>query len=76
MIKDEDEIEAKIIIDMVGGNSEQWREIRDVIARIRAESADQARKEAADRFCSSCPGKDDGMCAECLDRAVILSDKE
>ena len=43
---------------------------------IRAESAQKAREEAANRFCSSCPGKDDGMCAECLDRAIILSDKE
>ena len=34
----------------------------NIISRIRAESAEQARKEAAERFCASCPGKEDGMC--------------
>jgi hypothetical protein len=73
MITDKDISEARIIIDMVGGNSIQWREVRDIISRIRAESAEQARKEAADRLCDSCHGKEDGMCGECPDRAVILN---
>lgn len=49
MITDKDISEARIIIDMVGGNSIQWREVRDIISRIRTESAEQARKEAAER---------------------------
>lgn len=48
MITDKDELYAKIIIDMVGGNSDKWREIRDYTQRIRAESAEQARKDYQD----------------------------
>lgn len=54
-----------------------WNECAEIIMRYvdkrRAESAEQARKEAADRFCASCHGKEDGMCGECPDRAVILN---
>ena len=32
-----------------------------------------AKVEAADRFCASCPGKEDGMCGQCSDRAAILN---
>lgn len=80
---DKDELESKIIIDMVGGNSEQWREIRDVIAHIRAESADQARKEAAERavrffddFRICVPPNKYNMPQETLDqlRATIIGD--
>ena len=32
-----------------------------------------AKIEAADRFCASCPGKEDGMRVQCSDRDAILS---
>ena len=50
MITDKDELDAKIIIDMVGGNLDQWREIRDYIQRISTESAEQARKESDEKL--------------------------
>lgn len=40
----------------------------------RTESAEQASKEAAYRFCATCHGKEDGMCGECPDRAAILGE--
>jgi hypothetical protein len=77
MITDKDMKEAKAIIkaerDDKGFTVES---IAALFARIRVESAEQARKEAADRYCEKC-----GKCeyepegiSICVLRAAILGD--
>lgn len=71
MTTDKDELDARIIIDMVDGDSDKWREIRDYIQRIRAESADQARKEAAERVASAWRVYEEDITLRILREAIL-----
>ena len=75
MITDKDREEANGVYAAHLGGGIEYAAIE--IARIRAESAEQARKEAAERNCATCRTVNETACPEpleCKYRAAILGE--